>query len=215
MRLLLVDDHRWLEPALRGLLEQWEQEWTERLDMRFAADCETALQFTEEQTFDLILLDMGLPGVAGLDALTAMREAFPGASIVVFSGAEDPELVRATIDAGAMGFIPKSSTQDVLKDALRLILDGGVYIPRLALATALTTSTAGDGGWNGVEHLSARQQDVLRALIQGKANKVIARELGISEHTVKSHLSAVFRALGVRNRTEAVFAAAKLGVRPG
>lgn len=215
MHLLLVDDHRWLEPALRGLLEQWEQEWGERLEMRFASDCEAALQLAHEQVFDLILLDMGLPGIAGLDALAAIRDAYPNAAIVVFSGVEDPELVRATIDAGAMGFIPKSSSQAVLKDALRLTLDGGVYIPRIALATTVTTIRPDDGFPNGVENLSVRQQEVLRALIQGKPNKVIARELGISEHTVKSHLSAVFRALGVHNRTEAVFAAAKRGIHPG
>jgi DNA-binding NarL/FixJ family response regulator len=123
-------------------------------------------------------------------------------------------LIKATIDAGAAGFIPKTSTQDILIAALKLILAGGVYIPNLAMhgrsAAAPHRNGASDGSPSAIESLSKRQLEVLARAVQGKPNKVIARELYIAEGTVKAHLSAAFQALGVSNRTEAVYAAAKL-----
>lgn len=214
MKLLLVDDHRWLGPALTGLLKQWGEDWEQQLDLSFETDAESGLKGAGSREFDLILLDMGLPGISGVEALAAMREAYASAAIVVFSADENPQLVRQAIEAGAMGYIPKSSSPEVLKSALRLVLDGGVYVPPIALAASGTAAAIRDKATNPVE-LSERQMQVLAAVIKGRPNKVIARELGISEHTVKSHLSAVFRALGVHNRTEAVFAAAKLGIRSG
>jgi DNA-binding NarL/FixJ family response regulator len=118
-----------------------------------------------------------------------------------------------------MGFIPKSSTPEVLVQALRLVLAHGVYLPPTVLdAAAMTTPTTAADSQGAAGHatslgLTTRQIDVLRCVIQGKPNKIIARELDISEGTVKAHLSSVLRAFGVRNRTEAVYAAAKLGLR--
>jgi DNA-binding NarL/FixJ family response regulator len=124
-------------------------------------------------------------------------------------------VVRAAIELGAMGFIPKSSSPEVLMQALRLILAGGVYLPPAVLDGRLAEPLPAkpQAGPAKLPGITERQMDVLRCVIQGKPNKVIARELDISEGTVKAHLSAVMQALGVHNRTEAVYAAAKLGLR--
>lgn len=209
MRILIIDDHALFRQGLKFLLRDLEAE----LEIAEAADCSQALALAGDG-FHVVLLDLHMPGVAGLDALDAVREAFEASRIVVLSGEEDPRQVRRAIDAGAAGFIPKSSTPEVLLSALRLVLADGVYLPAVALkglgdgaeAEAMNSDRVSDA-------LSERQVDVLRKAVQGKANKVIARELGISEGTVKAHLSAAFRALGVHNRTEAVYAAARSGLQ--
>ena len=154
-----------------------------------------------------------MPGVLSLVYIGA----FEATRIVVLSAEEDPRQVRRAIDSGAAGFIPKSSTPEVLLNALRLILGGGIYLPPMALrglADAPESSTSSHVSHERlVEALSGRQLDVLNKAVLGKPNKVIARELGISEATVKAHLSAAFRVLGVHNRTEAVYTAARLGLR--
>lgn len=208
MRILIIDDHALFRQGLRFLLRDLDAD----LEIVEAGDCAQATALAGE-SFNVVLLDLHMPGVAGLDALEAVRQAFEASRIVVLSGEEDPRQVRRAIDAGAAGFIPKSSTPEVLLSALRLVLADGVYLPAVALkglggeeADALSSDRLGDA-------LSDRQVDVLRKAVQGKANKVIARELGISEGTVKAHLSAAFRALGVHNRTEAVYAAARSGLQ--
>lgn len=209
MRLLIVDDHALFRQGLRFLLRDLDPQ----LEISEAGDCTEALAMAGEP-FDLVLLDLHMPGTSGLEALQMMRQAFESSRIVVLSGEEDPRLVRKAIDQQAAGFIPKTSTPQVLLSALRLILADGVYLPTVALRDV------GDGGAGPApeargdrigQALSERQRDVLRKAVQGKANKVIARELGISEGTVKAHLAAAFRALGVKNRTEAVYAAARSG----
>jgi DNA-binding NarL/FixJ family response regulator len=210
VRILIVDDHDLFRKGLRHLLNGFDAE----LEIVEAADCDQAIALAGER-FELVLLDLHMPRIAGLDALERVRPAFEASPIVVLSGEDDPRQVRRAIDAGAAGFIPKSSTPDVLRSALRLVLAGEVYLPAVALkgidegagdAPTLTSSRFGEG-------LSERQVDVLRKAVQGKPNKVIARELGISEGTVKAHLSAAYRALGVHNRTEAVYAAARCGLQ--
>jgi DNA-binding NarL/FixJ family response regulator len=209
VRILIIDDHALFRQGLRFLLRDLDPD----LEIVEAADCAQATPLAG-QAFNVILLDLHMPGVAGLDALQAVREAFEATRIVVLSGEEDPRQVRRAIEAGAAGFIPKSSTPEVLLSALRLVLADGVYLPAVALK-----GVAGEGSGAAIstdrldDALSERQVDVLRKAVQGKANKVIARELGISEGTVKAHLSAAFRALGVHNRTEAVYAAARSGLQ--
>jgi DNA-binding NarL/FixJ family response regulator len=156
-----------------------------------------------------------MPGAEGMDALRAMREAVPATPVVVLSGEEYSHVVRAAIELGAMGFIPKSSSPEVVMQALRLILAGGVYLPPAVLDGRLAEPLPAkpQAGPAKLPGITERQMDVLRCVIQGKPNKVIARELDISEGTVKAHLSSVMQALGVHNRTETVFAAAKLGLR--
>jgi DNA-binding NarL/FixJ family response regulator len=211
VRILIVDDHALFRQGLRFLLRDLDAE----LEVTEAANCTQAVALAGEP-YSIILLDLHMPGVAGLEALDAMRQAFETTRIVVLSGEEDPRQVRRAIDAGAAGFIPKSSTPEVLLSALRLVLADGIYLPKVALKgvdgdpSAPTSAITSD---RLSETLSERQVDVLRKAVQGKANKVIARELGIAEGTVKAHLSAAFRALGVHNRTEAVYAAARSGLQ--
>ena len=133
----------------------------------------------------------------------------------MLSGEDDPGVVRAAIERGAMGFIPKSSTPEVLVQALRLVLAHGVSLPPAVLgsARAAPATSLGASGEVLLPGLTLRQMDVLRCVIRGLPNKIIARELDVSEGTVKAHLTLVLRALGVHNRTEAVYAAAKLGLR--
>jgi len=214
MNVLLIDDHALFREGLKFLLRSLDA----ALEVDEASDCAKALEHAATRSYDLVLLDLKMPGVAGLEALAALREAVPGAPLVVLSGEDNPGVVRAAIERGAMGFIPKSSTPEVLIQALKLVLARGVYLPPAVLdaagpasapVSAASQATAGQT----LPGLTPRQMDVLRCVIQGKPNKIIARELEVSEGTVKAHLSSVLHALGTRNRTEAVYAAAKLGLR--
>jgi DNA-binding NarL/FixJ family response regulator len=199
MKVLLIDDHPLFRQGLRTLLLPLDAE----LEIDEAGACAEALERLATAVYDLVLLDLKLPGQSGLDALEALREAAPAAPIVVLSGEDDPRTLRGAIDRGAMGFIPKSSTQELLIQALRLVLAKGIYLPPAAL----------DGMDADLPSLTPRQLEVLRCVIQGLPNKVIARVLDISDWTVKQHVSEVLHRLGARNRTEAVYAAAKSGLR--
>jgi DNA-binding NarL/FixJ family response regulator len=211
VHLLLIDDHALFREGLKFLLRGLEADLA--IDEAGSVDAAAARR---ETAYDLVLLDLNLPGVGHLEALASIREAFPQAPVVVLSGEDDPRMIRATIEHGAMGFVPKSSTPEILIQALRLILARGVYLPVSALASddgPATVATAPGDPEALMRTLSPRQIEVLRCVIRGQPNKLIARTLDLSESTVKAHLSAVLRTLGARNRTEAVYAAAKLGLR--
>jgi len=214
VNILVVDDHALFREGLKMLLKTLEP----GVAIEEAGSCAQALERARASRYDLVLLDLKMPGVHGLDALAAIREAVPDAPVVVLSGEDDPRLVRATIERGAMGFIPKSSTPEVLHQALQLVLARGIYLPMTVLDSSASAAEPERQAAPAAEvatlpGLTPRQMDVLRCVIQGKPNKVIARELDVAEATVKVHLSSVLRALGVHNRTEAVYAAAKLGLR--
>ena len=213
MNVLLIDDHALFREGLKFLLRSLDA----ALEVDEAGDCAKALEHAASRSYDLVLLDLKIPGVAGLEALAALRDAIPDAPLVVLSGEDNPGVVRAAIERGAMGFIPKSSTPEVLIQALRLVLARGVYLPPAVLGAARAPASVAPpdaaAGEMMLPGLTPRQMDVLRCVIQGKSNKIIARELDVSEGTVKAHLSSVLRALDARNRTEAVYAAAKLGLR--
>lgn len=171
-----------------------------------------ALSVTASENVDVVLLDLHLPGVRGLEGLERIRERFDSSRVVVLSGEENLQQIRAVIEAGAAGFIPKNSTPAVMLAALRLALAGGVYLPPHVIS-----GTRADVPGSEIAPalpLTDRQREALQLAIQGRANKQIARALDLSEATVKAHLSAAFRTLGVHNRTEAVFAAARLGLKP-
>lgn len=199
MDVLLVDDHALFREGLAFLLREVD----EGVVVRHAASVPQALQRLDEgRRPDLILLDMVLPGEQGLDALRHVREHAEEVPTVVLSGAEDAQLVRDCIEAGAMGFIPKASDSRLMTAALRLVLSGGVYLPAIVIQASPVAAAEA----RPLAELTSRQRDVLMRLVQGKPNKAIARELGISDTTVKTHVSAVLQCLGVHNRTEAVFA---------
>lgn len=209
MRVLLVDDHVIFRQGLKFLLS----DLAKGLQFAEAGTGAQALAAIAEGAPNLILLDLNMPGTDGLETLRAVLDAAPSVPVAILSGEEDPALIRAAIDAGASGFVSKTSNSDILVAALKLILDGGIYLPASALRGGEPLA-APDTISAGAEQLSERQTAVLLRAIQGQANKVIAAELGIAEGTVKTHLSAAFRILNVNNRTEAVFAAAKLGLKP-
>ena len=208
MRLLLVDDHVMFRQGLKFLLSDLD----ESLQFMESGSCEKAADLLAHEVFDLILLDLNMPGTKGLGTLRTILSAAPQVPVAVLSGEWDPDLIRAAIEGGASGFVPKSSSSQVLVAALQLILAGGVYLPEDVLRdTGANRGTADD---KQLDLLSNRQTDVLLRAIKGQPNKVIAIDMGIAEGTVKTHLSAAFKILGVHNRTEAVFAAARLGLTP-
>ena len=208
MKILLIDDHALFRSGLKFLLSD--------LDETLVFGEARSVTDTEQHVgsvFDLILLDWNLPGISGSAGLQALRERFSGTTIVVLSGEEDPALVRQAIDLGASGFIPKASMPAVLISALRLILAGGIYLPAQLLMRRQQNLSNRDNPASAAElklseQLTGRQFDALMLAVKGKSNKQIARELGVSEGTIKQHLSTAFRLLGVSNRTEAVYAVA-------
>lgn len=184
------------------------------MDLSEAEGCAPALAMGHEG-FDLILLDMNMPGVNGLDALRCIKETWPLALTVVVSGEENPALIRDAIQLGACGFVPKTSTPEVMLHALQLVLAKGIYLPPQVLQARTTAPapTSAPTSAGAIPGMTERQAEVLRLALKGAPNKVIAREIGISEGTVKSHLSTVFRLLNVRNRTEALYCAARMGLQ--
>lgn len=156
-------------------------------------------------TPDLLLMDLHMPGARGLEGAREVRQRAPQVPLAVVSADDDPEAVRALLALGISGFIPKTDSPAVITSAVRLILAGGVYVPP-KLVSALSVPHARRNG-AATAGLTERQLEVVRLLARGLSNKAIARELGVSEGTVKVHLLAVFRALEVRNRTAAVISA--------
>jgi len=168
----------------------------------------------------LVVLDTDLPDASGLDGLERLLRARPGVPILVLAAQDDPETARAALDAGARGFISKRSPTPVLTEALRLVLVGGTYVPPQALranppprgASALAAGLPPGATSLRSLGLTPRQTDVLALLVQGKPNKLICRTLNLAEGTVKTHTAAIYRALGVMNRTQAVYAVNRLGI---
>lgn len=210
MKVLLVDDHVMFRQGLKFLLSDLD----DTLEFLEAGSLEEAVSSLNENGADLILLDLNLPGADGLTALREIRACYSSIPLAVVSGIDDPACIRELIDEGALGYVPKSSSSEVLLAALNLIIAGGVYLPPAALDYIPSPPAQSADGQPPGNSLSARQTSVLLKAIQGKPNKIIARELEIAEGTVKAHLSVAFKALGVHNRTEAVFAAARLGLKP-
>jgi len=207
MKLLLVDDHALFREALRALLEKISPEVT----VYEAASVPAAIDECRNTTFRMVLLDLGLVESQGIQTLTQFRSGVSEVPVVVLSGEQDSNLIRDVIELGAAGYIPKSHTSDQMIRALRHALAGGIYLPLDVLQQpdrAPGTATSDTGRFR---MLSPRQQQVARLLLQGQANKAIARELGLSEGTVKAHVSAIYQIIGARNRVEAVTLAAKHG----
>lgn len=213
LRILLIDDHTLFRRGLRLMLGDLARE----SDISEAASCADALTL-EGEAFDLILLDINMPGCTGLEGLTQVKTAFADAFVVVMSGEEDAKTIRAAIDLGSSGFIPKTSSPEVMIRALQLVLGKGIYLPPQVLSYApqplstLASQLAAPSQPSGaLAGMTQRQIEVLKLALKGSPNKIIARQLDISEGTVKSHLSTVFRLLNVRNRTEALYRVAQIG----
>jgi DNA-binding NarL/FixJ family response regulator len=209
MKILVVDDHALIRDALGGVLA----ELVDGGILLEASNCSQALELVQAHPdLRLILLDLALPDRNGLSFLADLRRRYAPISVVVLSGSQDRDTVMRALDLGALGFIPKSSPREIMANALRLVLSGGIYIPPEALAPA-GIPAPGPPPAQAVSPrdlgLTERQLEVVALMMQGKSNKAICRILKLAEPTVKNHVTAILKALKVTNRTEAVIKVAR------
>lgn len=207
MDVLIADDHPLVRDALATVVRQLDA------DARVVqvGDYPTLFEHVVAEVPDLLLIDLNMPGMNGLDGLRRLRERFPSLAVIVASGQDDPATIRGALATGVNGFIPKSDSPALLLQALRTVRAGGVYIPLRTLGDFQHGQPPPTPASPG---LTPRQLDVLRLLLKGEPNKLIARQLGLTEGTVKVHIAAILRGLQVRNRTEAVVRARELGLCP-
>src|SRR6478672_6439026 len=205
MKILVVDDHPLIQQALAHALPQLHGP----LEVIAAIDRdETLTALARHPDCALVLLDLTLPGAHGLDLLAQLRHDYPRLPVVVLSATHDRATVGSAMAAGAQGYIAKTSTADELLDAVRTVLEGGRSVTsRLASIAPCVGGIPGEA--LGLTH---RQADVLRLLLQGKPNKLICRDLRLSEGTVKVHVSAILKALNVRSRAQAIAELSRRGV---
>lgn len=242
MKVLLIDDHPLILTAIRYVIRDLGRDVVVN---GVESGAEARILLRRDPSYDLVLLDLQLGDVPGFDLLAYLRAEHPAIPVVVISGSERASDVIRAIDGGAMGFVPKRASTELLFDALHLVLAGGIYVPPMAHlpsdGAAHPVAETGplspesrsavvafdlDGSATPATHapapspamplaveglgLTSRQCEVLQLLLQGKANKVIARELNLSVETVKDHVAAVLRSLGVNSRTQAVLAVSQM-----
>jgi DNA-binding NarL/FixJ family response regulator len=206
MRALVIDDHPLIHEILPAVLRKALGDVTVATEGTLEAGLIRAAGSVPP---DLVLLDLGLPGCEGLDALTRFRLEFPELPVVVLSATIDRESILGALDSGASGYIPKTSKPEVMVAALKLVAAGGVYVPPEAveeLAVKVSPRAPRE------MELTERQREVLRLILKGYNNERIASELAIAPNTVKQHAHAIFTVLGVSTRAEAVIAAMRHGL---
>lgn len=210
MKLLIVDDHAILREGFVALLQQLEP----GANVLQASDIAEGLRLVEAHPgLDAILLDLNMPDQNGMDAIPGFAERYPQLPVIVLSSSEDPNDVRLALKSGAFGYVPKSASPRSILSALRLVLAGEIYVPPLLLDFAPpAVDSAGGATSGGGKHLTGRQTEVLRLLCRGLTNKEISRALDLSEKTTKSHITAIFKVLGVVNRTQAAAEAKRAGI---
>ena len=212
MKVLLVDDHPLVLSALQDVIRS--------MGSGIQTECvsrggDVFSRLDHGGAFDLVMLDLGLADTDGFELLSSLRQQWPALAVIVVSGTECEEDVSRALAMGAMGFVSKRAGHDVLRDALQIVLAGGIYVPRqllseLAPAPGVSEAPSGEAGARAdgpPVRLTRRQAEVLRLLLRGHANKAIAKELQLSSETVKDHVQGVLRALGVTSRTQAVLIA--------
>ena len=204
MKILIADDHGLVRDGIGRVLEALD----ESVKVVEAAECAAALDCAEEHPdLDLVLLDLNMPDMSGLAALERFGDRYPGLPVVVVSAESRRADMERALQLGAMGFIPKQSTSQVMIEALRRILAGDIYVP-----PALSQPAAGIPFGRNAPALTTRQRDVLLLLAQGQTNKEIARSLGLAQGTVKMHIASIMNVLDAQNRTQAVLAAERLNL---
>ena len=196
-QILLVDDHPLFAEALGTLVERSFPE----SKVAAATSLEQAEELLNNDQFDLMLLDVQLPGTRGLDGVHQMLERHPDVPIIVISGSATSSDVAQVVEWGARGFLPKTLPSRVLASAIETVANGGTYLPAELLSQMLQREEADEAAH--LNRLSPREVEILGLLARGQSNKEIARELGLQEITVKVHLSSIYRKLDVRNRVEA------------
>ncbi len=205
-RLVIADDH----PLFRGALREAVAGLLERVDIAEAGTFEEVADLLERGgDVDLILLDLTMPGVRGFSGLMYMRAQYPSVPVIVVSANDDPAAIRRCMEFGASGFIPKTLGVDTMRAAISRILSGGVWTPPDVDLNAGSDTEAAEL-MARMATLTPQQVRVLMMLSEGLLNKQIAYQLGVSEATVKAHVSAILQKLGVESRTQAVIAAAKI-----
>jgi DNA-binding NarL/FixJ family response regulator len=214
LKLLVIEDHALVREGLVQTLMQLEAE----VAVREAADCESGCAvLAEADDFDLVMLDLALPGIDGLTCLNLLRQRYPALPVVIVSAYDDAHTVNRALRAGAAGFVPKAYSGENLLNALRSVLEGVIYVPHASLpnqgSPILATPSSGKGVSPAEVGLTDRQADVLALMVKGQSNREIADLLGLSEGTVKIHITAIFKALGVSSRTQALVAVTKNNIQ--
>jgi DNA-binding NarL/FixJ family response regulator len=209
VRILIADDH----PLVRRALAVSLSALADTVTIDEAGTLDQALSIlSEAQDTDLVVFDLRMPDSSGLAGLAQVRAAAPGIPVVVLTSDENPRLALKALEQGASGFIPKTAAEPVLLAAIRLVLQGGVYIPSMVAEHAAHAESGGNGG-NGTggrsprSALTSRQRDVLALVLEGMSNREIATRFSLSEATVKAHVTAILRAYGVASRAKLIRAA--------
>ena len=213
MKILIVDDHRLFCEGLRHILANLG----DNIDILEADRCESAISLVKDHPdLSLVMLDITMPGMDGCAGLNWLSQHYPALPVVMLTASESGRDMRRSFDSGASGYIPKSSSADVMLGALKLVLAGGIYVPPSLAGIHASQSLQGacpaanDETNARSDGLTERQKEVLSYLQKGLSNREIAGRMALSEATVKVHLSAIFRTLGVHSRTEAVVRAGRL-----
>ena len=207
MKILIADAHALFRDGLAMRIEQIVPEAT----VVQAASFSQVLKILQtEKNPDMIILDIEMPDMPGLNNLREIRDLAPHTALLVVSATEDTRIIRTVLGFGVKGYISKRAEIKVFNNALKLVLDGGTYVPPDLIEATPTHKSAKDG--IGIKTLTARQAQVLDLIAQGKSNKQIAYDIGVSESTVKLHINALLRTLHVNNRTQAVVTAQKIGL---
>ena len=230
MKVLVIDDHPLILSALQLVIQGLGSDVTV-VGVGTARAARSALQ--ADADYDLVLLDLHLGDADGFDVLGEFRAAYPALPVVVVSASERPSDVIRAVDLGAMGFVPKRASNETLFEALHMVMSGGIYIPTMTMGVERPERKVRGDTASGALHrqaangipgaekpldalgLTPRQIDVLALLLKGYPNKLIARDLNVSVETVKDHVAAVLRTLGVASRTQAVLAVSQMSQRGG
>lgn len=215
MHVLIADDHQLFIDGMRILLGKLD----ESVQVTECNNAERAIEILESgASFDLVLIDLSMPGMDGMSILQRMHNRKVWLPLVVISGEESLHTIKAALDAGALGFIPKSHNSQQMIAALESILDGDIYVPEEievqldSLATRRPPEIADTNATLKAMGITRRQYDVLLLLAKGYSNKQIASSLFLTEHTVKAHVSALFGVMNSRNRTDCVRTAQRLKI---
>ena len=204
-KILVADDDETLCYVLK------EQLLEKNFEVDVAYNSNMVFESFRRNSYDIIFLDLNMPGMVGFNGLVALRNAAPSVPIVVVSASEDATTVTEAITYGASGFLPKSLAKDDMAAAVKLVLDGEIFTPRTAAAGAGSPLGTGDVALaDSISQLTHQQRVVLQMLVNGRPNKQIAYELSIVESTVKAHVSAILRKLRVHSHTQAVVKASKI-----
>ena len=213
LKLLVVEDHALVREGLVRLLGQVE----DGVIVQEAPDFEIALNLLDnEGDFDLIFLDLALPGIDGFAGLDILRRRYPAIPVVVVSAFDDTPTVTRVMNLGASGFIPKAFSGEALLSAVREVLDGNIFLPGASSGARLDSLAPLPSSGISVQPvdigLTDRQSQVLALMVRGLSNRDIAEQLQLSEGTVKIHATAVFKTLGVSSRTQALVAVSRYGI---